>query len=52
MNLSIYSREGWVGDFYDTKLTKLGSNKEKANVAHIWGIKLQYCEAIILFSML
>ena len=51
MILSIYSTEGWDIDFYDTKFTKLRSNKEKANKGLIWGIMLHYCKATILFSI-
>ena len=51
MILSIYSSEGWYIDFYDTKFTKLRSNKEKANIALIWAIILHYCKAKIIFSV-
>ena len=51
MNLSIYSSGGWDGDFYYKKITKLGSNKEKAHQGLIWGIMLHYFKAYILFSI-
>ena len=51
MILSIYSSEGWYIDFYDTKFTKLGSNKEKANITLIWAIILHNYKAKIIFSV-
>ena len=51
MTLSIYSSGGWDGDFYYTKLTKIDSNKEKANIGLIWGIMLHYCKATTLFTI-
>ena len=51
MILSIYSSGGLDGDFYDTKLTKLGFNKEKANIDLIRGSMLHYCKVNILFSI-
>ena len=51
MSLSIYSRGGLDGDFYNAKLTKLGSDKEKVNIALILGIMLHFCMANKLFSI-
>ena len=51
MTLSIYSSGGWDGDFYFTKLTKLDSNKGKANIGLIRGIMLHYCMATKHFSI-
>ena len=50
-SLSTYSRDGRVVDIYFTKLTKLDSNKEKANIALIWDIISHYCNAKIIFSV-
>ena len=41
---STYSRDGRVVGIYFIKLTKLGSNKRKANKALIWAIISHYCK--------
>ena len=51
MTLSIYISRGWDGDFYYKKLTKLDSNKVKANIGLIRGIMLHYCKATTLFTI-
>ena len=45
---STYSRDGKEDEFYFTKLTKLGSNKRKANLALIWAIISHYYKANII----
>ena len=48
---STYSRDGRGVEFYFTKLTKLGSNKRKANLALIWAIISHYYKVILIFSL-
>ena len=49
---STYSCDGkGGGSFYLTKLTKLGSNKRKANQALIWATISHYCKANIIFLL-
>ena len=48
---STYSRDGRGVGFYFTNLTKLGSNKRKANQALIWAIISHYCKANIIFLL-
>ena len=48
---STYSRDGRGVDFYFTKLTKLGSNKRKVNIALIWAIISHYCKEKLIFSV-
>ena len=53
MNFShfTYSRDGRGVGFYFTKLTKLGSNKRKANQALILAIISHYYKANIVFLL-
>ena len=48
---STYSRDGRMARFYFTILTKLGSNKRKANQALIWAIISHYCKAKLIFLL-
>ena len=47
---STYSRDDRGVEIYFTKLTRLGSNKRKANVALIWAIISHYYNTKIIFS--
>ena len=48
---STYSHDGRGVSFILQNLTKLGSNKRKANKALIWAIILHYCNANTLFLL-